>query len=132
ETSTVVFFPGGDPCISGDVVAGPLNPWGNVPGNPNREQVQQLCSALIAASGGGTTFDADPDAFAGPGFFFPLELETRFGSTDLEGEEAITYTLGAVFAGDAITASIDLYDIEIEGAIGPLSSFAVYQQCFNV
>src|SRR5690606_26936434 len=44
---------------------------------------------------------------------------------------AETYTFGAVWAGDAITASIDFYDIDIKDAIQPLDSMTTYMKCFN-
>ena len=41
-TSEVVGYPDQDPCSVTTLV-----PWGNVPGNPNRLQVQSLCRAII-------------------------------------------------------------------------------------
>jgi outer membrane receptor protein involved in Fe transport len=132
ETQVVVFFNGGDPCVSGTAPGIPaflLSPWGNVASNPNRAQVQALCSALINEPG--SQFDQNPDAFTGSGQFFPLELERRRGDLDLQPEEAVTYTLGLVWSGDNITASVDFYDVDIQDAIGPLPAFTVYQLCFN-
>src|SRR5690606_10074103 len=48
-TTSVVGFPGGDPCMSNTT----NRSWGNHPDNPNRAQVIELCSQLINASTGG-------------------------------------------------------------------------------
>jgi iron complex outermembrane receptor protein len=122
----------GEPCRSDS-----LNPWGNVAGNPNRAQVQALCSALIRAAGvplGQSEFDLDPNNY-------PPILTTgstvfsvqRQGNPNLAPELANTKTLGVVWRSDAIdlTVSADYYAIELEGAIDELSFQTVYQQCFN-
>ena len=129
----VVPFPDSDPCAYTT-----LAPWGNRADNPNRLAVQQLCVDII----GNETSDfgaAGSDAannHARPGSpFFPLEIEIIQGNPNLQPEEASTWTLGVVFNGpgnfDNLTASLDLYNIEIDGAISPLDSTFVYQQCFN-
>jgi iron complex outermembrane recepter protein len=50
-------------------------------------------------------------------------------------ETADTYTLGVVFAGpgrfENLTASLDIYTIEITDVISPVNSLFVYAQCFN-
>jgi outer membrane receptor protein involved in Fe transport len=120
----IVGFPGGDPCA-----VDTQNSWGNVPSNPNRAQVQALCSAII--NNPGSLFDADPNAYIGPFGYFVLEIESRRGNPELESEEADTWTLGAVFQRNRWTASVDLYDIDISGAITPVTAYTTYQQCFN-
>jgi outer membrane receptor protein involved in Fe transport len=122
----------GDPCRSDT-----LNTWGNVPGNPNRAQVQALCSALIRAAGvpvGGSEFDLDPN-------HYPPIVTTgstvfsvqRQGNPDLQPELAKTRTFGIVWQAKqkSLTISADYYAIELEGAIDELTFQTVYQQCFN-
>ncbi len=128
----VVSFPPSDPCAYTT-----LAPWGNRADNPRRLEVQALCRAII----GNDTSDFDtgpggPDFHARPGApFFPLEIEIIQGNEALQPEEAETWTLGVVLNGpgglDNFVASFDLYNIEIAGAISPLDSVFVYQQCFN-
>jgi outer membrane receptor protein involved in Fe transport len=122
----------GDPCRRDT-----LNTWGNVAGNPNRAQVQALCSALIRAAGvpfGASEFDNDPSAY-------PLNITTgstvfsvqRQGNANLAPELATTKTFGIVWKSEGLdlTVSADYYAIELEGAIDELSFPTVYQQCFN-
>jgi outer membrane receptor protein involved in Fe transport len=136
----VVGFAPSDPCSFTTTV-----PWGNVATSSNRLAVQTLCAAIINnsdtditnnnTSAFGLPGSAQADAFARPGIpFFPLEIEVRQGSTDVRSEEAKTWTLGVVFQPsglDGLTASIDLYNIEIADAIAPVNSLFVYGQCFN-
>lgn len=123
-TLNVVGFPGSDPCA-----VDTTNEWGNVPSNPDRAQVQALCSAIIDSPT--SDFDADPDNFTGPFGFFQLEIEEVVGNPEVNSEQAETYTIGAVVQRDNWSFSVDYYDIEITGAIQPISAFNVYQQCFN-
>jgi iron complex outermembrane recepter protein len=132
-TVVVAGFPLSDPCA-----ASTRAPWGNVEGNPNRQRVQALCSAL---NGTGTSvFDENPNTFpGGNGGFFPLELENRRGNPSLVPEEAKTVTIGAVFrapfesaALSGLTAAVDWYSIKIDDAISPLPATTVYENCFNV
>lgn len=133
-TMLTVGFPPSDPCSYTTTV-----PWGNVEGNPRREEVQQLCIDLIGNPN--TPFGGEPGTeaannFARPGApFFPLENEIQQGNPALEAESAETWTFGAVFEApgglDGLTASIDIYNIEIEDTISPVSSLFVYEQCFN-
>jgi iron complex outermembrane receptor protein len=139
----VVFIPGQEPCSATTQKA-----WGNLPSNPDRQQVQDLCRQMI----GNNTSDFDTQTYSslrdangnvitGPdGWhrrippFFPLEIEEQRGNPLVDPEFGTTYTLGAVFNGtivDNLTLSIDFYDIEIEGAISPLSASTVYDNCFN-
>ena len=74
--------------------------------------------------------------YARPGSpFFPLENENVKGNPNLVPEEAETWTFGVVLNGpgelDNLTASFDIYNVEIAEAIAPLDSVFVYAQCFN-
>jgi outer membrane receptor protein involved in Fe transport len=123
-TLQVVGFPGSDPCTTVTT-----NPWGNLPTNPNRAQVQALCSAIINNPTSG--FNIDPNNFAGPFGFFPLEIATPEGNPNLVSEEADTITLGVVVSGEQWNVAVDVYNIEIEQAIAPINSWDVYAKCFN-
>lgn len=138
-TTSVVGFPGGDPCM-----ANTTNSWGNVPGNPNRAKVIELCSQIINRSTGGNnsspwhTAPNFPNAIVGPfPFLFQLELANITGNQTLENEEADTYTLGVVlnspFTGlfENATLAIDWYQVEIASAIAPTDSWSVYAKCLN-
>jgi iron complex outermembrane recepter protein len=112
--------------------------WGNVAGNPNREQVQQLCIDLIGNPD--TPMGGEPgpaaDQFVRPGVpFFPLENVFEEGNPDLIAETADTWTFGVVLAGigglSNLTASIDLYNIEIADTIARMNPVFIYEQCFN-
>jgi outer membrane receptor protein involved in Fe transport len=123
-SQNVVGFFGSDPCSSDTA-----NLWGNNPSNPNRAQVQALCSAIIGNPN--SDWDQNPNGFVGPFGFFPLEIEVVLGNSNVGSEEAETYTLGAVFQRDSWSFSIDYYTIDLKGAISPPSAFDVYAQCFN-
>lgn len=132
----VVPFPSVDPCS-----AVTLSPWGNVPSNPNRKQVQDLCRALI----GNDTSAFDTQTYNTPhgpdGFtrqnppFFPLEIEVLRGNPNVEPEVGRTWTLGAVisepFGWQNLTFTVDAYRIKVTDAISPISSTTVYNNCFN-
>jgi iron complex outermembrane recepter protein len=130
---TVGFGPS-DPCSFSTTA-----PWGNRADNPNRAQVQQLCIDLIGNPNtpmGGAPGPA-ADQFARPGVpFFPLENVFEQGNPDLSAESADTWTFGVVFGGvggiDNLTASIDMYNIDISDAIARINPVFVYEQCFNV
>lgn len=131
-TQAVVSQPDEDPCTITTEAA-----YGNVPSNPNRAQVQALCSAIIGS--GNSLFDQDPDGFLGSnGPNFPFEREARSGSTALKPEKADTITFGVVFRSpfesplfSNLTAALDYYEISIEDTIGPLSATTIYRGCFN-
>ena len=114
-------------------------PWGNVPGNPNRLQVQQLCIDLIGNPNtpfGGTPGTDAANNFARPGNpFFPLENVYEQGNENVTAESADTWTFGVVFSNferfSGLSASVDLYSIEVTDWISPLNPVFVYQQCFN-
>src|SRR5690606_11371399 len=85
-TTSVVFFPGGDPCLRNTN----NTTWGNHPDNPNRAQVLALCSELINRSTGGNnqspwhTAPNYPDAIVGPfPTLFQFELANVTGNPNL-------------------------------------------------
>jgi iron complex outermembrane receptor protein len=127
STLFVAPFPVGDPCASNTQA-----PWGNVASNPDRLQVQQLCSAIIGANGA-SNYDLNPGSYVGPFGFFTLEIENRTGNPTLQTEEAKTWSFGFVLNSPSrnFTASLDWYDIELSGAINPLSAVTTYQLCLN-
>jgi iron complex outermembrane recepter protein len=149
NTQLVVFHPDQDPCS-----VTTLSPWGNVgtpipgrptqlPLNPNRAQVINLCRQLV----GNNTSQFDLQTYsitgvAGPeGFhrqnppFFPLEIELRQGNPNVGPETGQTYTFGAVFNGigglDNVTLTADFYQIQLKEAISPIAAYVVYNNCFN-
>jgi len=106
--------------------------YGNVASNPNRAQVQALCTAL---AGG---FVIDENYVGNVPTYFPLGRDLQRGSLDLESEKASTWTIGTVInspvASGALSnlrLSVDYYNIKVEGAIAPASTQVVYQECFN-
>jgi outer membrane receptor protein involved in Fe transport len=130
---STVSFPFSDPCSYTT-----LAPWGNIAANPNRLQVQTLCTLIIGSttSDFGAPGSTEANTFARPGSpFFPLENENIKGNPKLVPEEANTWTIGLVLNGpgrfDNLVASFDLYNVEIADAIAPLDSTFVYGQCFN-
>ncbi|HXR51201.1 MAG TPA: TonB-dependent receptor, partial [Steroidobacteraceae bacterium] len=139
-TTSVVGFPGGDPCM-----ANSTNKWGNVAANTvNRQQVINLCSAIINRSRGDVnqspwhTLPNYPNNIVGPfAFNFPLELANISGNKDLRNEEAKTWTAGVVFTSpfeglfSRATLAIDWYKVDIADAIAPTSPWSVYAKCLN-
>lgn len=115
-----------DPCMANAPVS-----YGNNAANANRAQVQALCRALIPAS-----VPYDPATYAGPGV--PTLVGSSQGNPNLVPEKADTFTFGAVFRPgwhlplDArLTATVDYYNISIDGVIGVLTPLESYQLCFN-
>lgn len=143
-TLVVVGFPGQEPCSATTQAE-----WGNVPSNPDRAQVQDLCRAIIGNNTSdfdtqtySTLTNADGSTATGPdGFhrrnppYFPLAIESREGNPNVGPEEGTTYTLGAVldepFGIESLNITVDAYQIEIEDAISPLSVSTIYDNCFN-
>ena len=134
-TQEVVVHPDEDPCS-----VTTLSPWGNVPSNPDRQQVIDLCRDIIGNSTSG--FDTQTYSITGipgpEGFhrqnppFFPLEIALRQGNPNVGPEEGKTFTIGAVFnLAGGLTLTVDYYDIELTEAISPLSVATVYDNCFN-
>jgi outer membrane receptor protein involved in Fe transport len=131
ETLSVVGFAPVDPCSTLTQTS-----WGNVASNPNRAQVQALCSAIIGS--GTSRFDQNPSSFTGQFGFFPFEIETLAGNPELKPEVARTWTAGLVLRSpfesplaDKLTASVDWYQITIDGVIKPIDSLTTYSLCFN-
>jgi hypothetical protein len=149
NTQIVVGHPDQDPCS-----VTTLSPWGNVgtvvpgrafqlPLNPDRQQVINLCRQLIGNSTSG--FDTQTYSITGvdgpEGFhrqnppFFPLEIELRQGNPNVGPETGKTYTLGAVFTGplglENLTITADVYQIRLTDAISPIAAYTVYNNCFN-
>jgi iron complex outermembrane recepter protein len=139
-TTSVVGFPGADPCM-----ANTTNAWGNTPLNTtNRAQVIALCSELINRSLGTTnaspwhTGANFPNNIVGPfPFNFPLELANITGNADLRNEEAKTWTAGVVFTSPFegilanATLAVDWYQVKIKDAIAPTNAWSVYAKCLN-
>jgi outer membrane receptor protein involved in Fe transport len=122
-----VQWPDHDPCSNLTRAS-----YGNVADNPNRAQVQALCTAL---SGG---FVIDDNFVGNVPTYFPLGRDLQQGNPDLDSEKASTWTVGAVIdspfdtpALDRLRLSVDYYNIKVEGAIAPASTQVVYQECFN-
>jgi outer membrane receptor protein involved in Fe transport len=130
---TVAFAPS-DPCTFTTTA-----PWGNVAANARRLEVQQLCIDLIGNPNtpfGGTPGTPAANTFVRPGVaFFPLENVLERGQPNLIAESADTWTLGVVFSSpgrlENLTASLDMYNIEMTDAIARLNPVFVYEQCFN-
>jgi iron complex outermembrane receptor protein len=107
-------------------------PYGNVPGNPDRAQVQALCTAL--AEGFPIT-----DTYVGnQPTYFAFGRDLTQGNADVESESAKTWTFGAVLrspfeteALSRLTLAVDYYHVSIEDAIAPATTQSVYQICFN-
>jgi len=120
-TVTVNLWPDSDPCSTTSQAA-----YGNNAGNPNRAQVQALCSALGVPNAGTFTY------------FTPLAIGQSIGNRDLKPEKADTYTIGFVIRPEfeaplfrRLSASVDAYRINLSGAIGLLPPADTYAQCFN-
>jgi len=137
-TQRVVGHPDQDNCS-----ATTRAPHGNVPGNPNRAQVIDLCRAIIGNST--SLFDTQTYSVLGitgpEGFhrqnppFFPLEIAIEQGNPNVAPEQGETYTLGAVitdpFGVEGLNITVDYYDISLTDAISPVSVQIVYNNCFN-
>jgi iron complex outermembrane recepter protein len=134
QSETTIFQTGfvGDPCQNNTTAT-----WGNVPGNPNRAQVQQLCNQLIGnpAIFGPPGSDLANDFVLGDAPFTGIN-GIQAGNPNLRSEEAKTWTLGVVLQGigglDRLTASVDFYNIEVTDAIASFTGNTIYEQCFNV
>lgn len=137
-TQLVVFHPDQDPCSVTTRSA-----WGNVPSNPDRAQVINLCREIIGNNTSG--FDTQTYSITGipgpEGFhrqnppFFPLEIALEQGNPNVGPEEGETITFGAVitdpFGIENLSLTVDYYDIELTDAISGLSVVTVYNNCFN-
>lgn len=109
-------------------------PWGNVASNPNRKQVQALCTAL---AGG---FPITDNYVGNQPLYFPLGRDLQQGNPNLKSENAQTWTVGTVLQSPwedvkalrRLTLSVDYYTVTIKGAIAPATTAITYQECFNV
>ena len=127
-TVLVTLWPSGDPCSINNVV-----PWGNTAGNPNQAKVVALCNQLKGVVGTPIT-----TSYPGLGFYFPLALDQQAGNPQVRSETGKTWTVGTVLKSpfdspllNRMTATIDYYNITIDGAITPLTSQIVYSECLN-
>ncbi len=109
---------------------------GNRAGNPNRAQVQALCSAIIGT--GASTFDESPDTYIADGRPDGGEVERRSGNPDVKSEKGRTWTIGAVYRSPfehalarRFTLSVDWYRSRITQAISQVSAQTTYDLCFN-
>jgi iron complex outermembrane receptor protein len=124
---STVPWPDHDPCSIVTRAA-----FGNVASNPNRKQVQALCTTLSGGFAIGDTFTGNQAVY------FPLGRDLTRGNPDVKSEQAKTWTFGTVLRSpfDAIalkrlTLAVDYYSIDINAAISPATTATVYQQCFN-
>jgi iron complex outermembrane recepter protein len=136
-------FGAADPCA---VYIGTTPSWGNVPGNPNRYNLQEACQYLITRQGGPAAIMV-PGASAnnyqynvfGPSPVpFPFALGLNSGNPKLKSETARTVTAGIVLNSpfqnpytQRLRMSVDWYQIQINGAIGVPSFGQVYQECLD-
>ncbi len=118
--------------------------WGNNASNPNRLATQKLCLSLIQTTtpNAGSTFyvpGGSANTYQGlfP-FFFPITIDQDQGNPNLHPEIAKSYTAGIVLKSPVrspwlqhTSLSVDWYDIQIAGAIVPLTSETLYEQCLN-
>jgi outer membrane receptor protein involved in Fe transport len=107
-------------------------PYGNVASNPNRAQVQALCTALAGGFAIGNNYIGNVPSY------FNLGRDLTVGNPNLDSEEAETFTIGAVLRSPfeaaalrSLTFSVDYYSITIDDAIAPATTQSTYQQCFN-
>ena len=134
-SSSAVTFPYSDPCAGANTTA----PWGNVASNPNRARVQALCGAIIAKFSPSSPYFVDPNNYSGgTGSFFPSESVITQGNPDVKTESANTVTIGTVLRSpfsspllSSMTATVDLYKIDMSDTIGVIDPVTVYQNCFN-
>jgi iron complex outermembrane receptor protein len=134
---------GADPCA---VYVGTTPSWGNVPGNPNRFNVQEACQYLITRQGGpaaimvpgGSANNYQYNVFGPAPAPFPFVLGLNSGNPQLQSETARTITGGFVINSpfsnpytQRLRMSVDWYQIQINGAIGQPSFGQVYQECLD-
>ena len=127
--TTVVTFQGVDPCRSNNTTQ---QPWYNNASNPNRQQMQALCSAQIGNPN--SDFDVNKDNFTGGGGGLGVQL----GNPNLKSEEGKTWTIGTVLRSPfehpllrTTTATIDYFSARIDQNIGLLLAQDVLDACFN-
>jgi outer membrane cobalamin receptor len=130
-SSVPVNLRGPDPCRSDT-----RDVNGNRADNPNRAQVQALCSAIIGS--GTSTFDVDPSHFIGDGRTDGGEIETRRGNSGVKSEQGRTWTLGVVLKSPFehalsrnLNLAIDWYRAKVTAAIAQVGAQTTYDLCFN-
>jgi iron complex outermembrane recepter protein len=138
---------GADPCA---VYIGTTPSYGNVPGNPNRYNVQAACEYLIQRGGapasvaaalmtpGGSANNYQYNVFGPSPAPFPFVLGLNSGNANLKSEVARTITGGFVLNSpfqnpftQRLRMSVDWYQIQVNGAIGTPSFGQVYQECLD-
>jgi iron complex outermembrane recepter protein len=130
NTQSWTFVPVGDPCgVNG------FAPYGaNAAVNPNFQNARALCSSRMGAIG--------PQIYAPgsnqPDTFFWLPFMDATGNPSVNPEEAKTLTAGIVWSPssgneglDALTLSVDYYDIKITDMISVESALVVYEACLS-
>jgi len=132
---TLVFDAATDACQS-NVTAS----YANIPSNPNRTQVQQLCRALMG-TGAPPILDPVNDPYGLNNYIGSSATSISSyprGNPNLRPEKADTFTVGAVFSpkwnlpgSGRLNLSVDYYNITINGAIGYIGANLSYQLCFN-
>ena len=113
--------------------------WGNVPGNPNRLNLQTLCQHLMVRDGAPPSLYVPGQASAnnwmynvfGATFNFPISIGITEGNPNLLSEEADTFTFGTVLTFDQVTLAVDWYEIELTQSIGTPAFATIYSQCMN-
>lgn len=124
QPATAIVAGVGSPPGAGD----PCDVRSNFRLGPNAAQVAALCVAQGVPA-------AIISAYNQPNVGVP---GTSSGNPNLRPEQAITYTIGAVFQpkflGDAfsrMSLSVDYYNMDITGVIGTLSPSTALNKCFN-
>jgi iron complex outermembrane receptor protein len=114
----------GDACNQTNSTA----PWGaNPTANPTGYQAAQaLCSELMGPVGAAAWY-GQPQTGGLPGITLVIER----GNPNLDSETADTETFGVVLTPGDVTLTVDWYNIEVGGAIGPATYDTVYQQCLD-
>jgi outer membrane receptor protein involved in Fe transport len=113
----------GDACNQTNSTA----PWGaNPTANATFAAAQALCSQLMGPVGAAAFYGA-PRVGGGPGIVVVVER----GNETLGSEQADTRTVGLVISPENFDISVDLYEIDIDGAIGVESYDIVYEQCLS-
>jgi iron complex outermembrane receptor protein len=126
-----------DPCRA-STLASPVVPADsfNVATNPNRAQLQALCSAQINAWGGNNASDFHANIntwdVAGGGALV-------VGNPDLKNEKGDTWTVGLAFTSPSahpllsrIVGTVDWYEAVVTDPIEVQATAAVVNSCFNI
>lgn len=124
-----------DPCRADLAPFFPGN-TSNVAANPNRAQLQALCSAVINASGGNNATDFHNNL---NGFNLGGGSALIIGNPNLKNEKGQTWTLGTAFSLpfqhpllNRISGTVDWYEALVNNPIEVVSSATVVNSCFNV